>query len=182
VNFVMLNPSTADAVQDDPPVRRCVAFARAWGYGGLVITNLYALRATDPGALWRAADPVGPDNEEYLRRHATRAALVVCAWGTHGRPVRGGMGRVRGRGPVVLRRLESWGVAPRALRLTAAGQPAHPLYLPAGLKPVPIGAAPWPEVMAVSVGVEPREGEPSRPSMRPSPLGRRGPGPSSPVS
>jgi hypothetical protein len=84
VNFVMLNPSTADAEQDDPTVRRCVGFAKSWGAGGLVVTNLYALRSTDPKALWTADDPVGPENAFHLGSGALGADTVVCAWGAEG--------------------------------------------------------------------------------------------------
>lgn len=60
VNFVMLNPSTADAEQDDPTIRRCLGYAFRWGFARLIVTNLYALRSTDPRALWEHPDPIGP--------------------------------------------------------------------------------------------------------------------------
>src|SRR5262245_19133112 len=66
VCWVMLNPSTADAEQDDPTIRRCVGFARSWGAGGIIVVNLFAFRASDPKALLRAADPVGPDNDGHI--------------------------------------------------------------------------------------------------------------------
>jgi hypothetical protein len=85
--FVMLNPSTADAFTDDPTIRRCVEFARREGAGGLAVVNLYAFRATKPADLWRAVDPIGPDNATHLRLVAEQARLsgipVVCAWGAH---------------------------------------------------------------------------------------------------
>src|SRR5438128_11131670 len=83
VAFVMLSPSTADAMHDDPTIRRCVGFARAWGCGGVDVVNLFALRATDPRALRKAADPIGPANERHLRRAVRAAGLVVLAWGAH---------------------------------------------------------------------------------------------------
>lgn len=88
VNFIMLNPSTADEVADDATIRRCVGFAKRWGYSGLVVTNLFAYRATQPSDLcallgidggWREA--VGEDNTAHLSREARYAHLVVCAWG-----------------------------------------------------------------------------------------------------
>src|SRR5581483_9586135 len=83
VNFIMLNPSTADAETDDPTIRRCLGFAKAWGYGTLVVTNLFAYRATDPAELAKAGDPVGPDNDTRLWSEAQLSDLVVCAWGNH---------------------------------------------------------------------------------------------------
>lgn len=88
VNFVMLNPSTADATVDDPTIRRCIGYARAWDYGHLVVTNLFALRATDPRALKSEDDPIGPDNGEYIAAWAGRADLVVVAGGGNHRPAR----------------------------------------------------------------------------------------------
>lgn len=127
VAVCMLNPSTADATADDPTIRRCVGFARGWGYGRLVVVNLFALRATDPAALRLAADPVGPDNDGHLVEQCS-GRVVVCAWGaTAGKwpsP------RIRER-PAVVRRLLA-GADLRHLGLTGGGHPKHPLYLPAG--------------------------------------------------
>ena len=77
--FVMLNPSTADATQDDPTIRRCIGFTKAWGFGGLLVGNLFALRSTDPAALYHADDPVGPENDSCLRTLRDEAALSVAA-------------------------------------------------------------------------------------------------------
>lgn len=131
--FIMLNPSTADAEQDDPTIRRCIGYARAWGMGALQVVNLYALRATDPAELWRAQDPIGPDNDITLVACALahRPAPLIAAWGAHARPDRvaavlalPGMDRLT------------------ALGVTKAGQPRHPLYLPATatLRPWPTEA------------------------------------------
>ena len=123
--LVGLNPSTADATQDDPTIRRCVAFAKSWGYGSLMMVNLFAFRATLPAQMKNAADPVGPLNDARLLEVALSASLTVAAWGAHGAYL--------GRGAQVRALL------PRLhyLRLTKAGHPGHPLYLPAGLKPQP---------------------------------------------
>lgn len=124
VMFVGMNPSTADATLDDPTIRRCVGFARAWGYGGLMMTNLFAWRATVPAHMLMAADPVGSDNDATLRTAYLNAALTVAAWGAHG--------TYGGRHNAVRKML------PRLhyLRLTKDGHPGHPLYLPASLRPV----------------------------------------------
>ena len=122
--FLMLNPSTADEFQNDPTIRRCVAFARMWGYGGLMMTNLFAWRATDPRNMLAADDPVGPDNDQTLRATWLNAAITVAAWGAHGTH--------QGRGAHVRAMLP----ALHYLRLTKDGHPGHPLYLPASLRPV----------------------------------------------
>ena len=118
----MLNPSTADAVRDDPTIRRCIGFARAWGYRRLVVTNIFALRATLPSALRGAADPVGPRNDRYILRAARDADRVVCAWGVHG-----ALGNREAEVLALLRDL-----ALENLGLTQGGYPRHPLYV-AGL-------------------------------------------------
>src|SRR5689334_19453129 len=84
--FVMLNPSTADATNDDPTIRRCIGFAREWGCGRLVVLNLFAFRATDPADLKRAIDPVGPENRDWFERtlRPPHDGPLVCAWGVHG--------------------------------------------------------------------------------------------------
>ncbi len=118
-----LNPSTADASRNDPTIRRCIGFARAWGYDALCMANLFGYRATDPATLLQVADPVGPENDATLISLARDAAVVVAAWGVHGRH--------RGRDQAVRRMLPDLHV----LRLTKAGHPGHPLYLPGGLMP-----------------------------------------------
>jgi hypothetical protein len=125
VCFLMLNPSTADALADDPTVRRCMAFCRAWGYSVLSVRNLFALRATDPRELLAAPDPVGPDGDAELAAAAT-ADLVVCAWGA----------KVPfGRDRQALELLAGRDL--HCLGLTAAGHPRHPLYCKSDLTPQP---------------------------------------------
>jgi hypothetical protein len=128
--FVMLNPSTADAAVDDPTIRRCIGFAKALGYGGLHVVNLYAFRATKPADLWRAADPIGPDNDEHLRETFKAAAregrAVIAAWSANAQPLRaefvGALARAAG-------------VTLQALGFTKDGAPRHPLYLRADAEP-----------------------------------------------
>jgi hypothetical protein len=123
----MLNPSTADELRLDPTCTRARNYAGRWGYGAVIVTNVFGLRATDPARLKGARDPVGPGNDRAILAAARSAALVVCAWGNHG--------ALGGRGAAVAALLRGAGIALHALRITAAGEPAHPLYLPARLRP-----------------------------------------------
>jgi hypothetical protein len=128
--FIMLNPSTADATTDDPTIRRCIGFAKSWGFGGLVVLNLFAFRATNPKELERAYNPVGIFNDptifEYTR--AQVCGTIVAAWGAH---------RVMGneyRAESVIRLI---GRPLYCLGTTKNGHPRHPLYVPSntGLAP-----------------------------------------------
>lgn len=130
--FVALNPSTADHRQDDPTIRRCIGFARDWGYGGLIVANLFAFRTPLPAVLRQAPAPVGPRNDRWLERLAGEAGLVVAAWGAHG--------ELADRAAAVAPRL---GVC-HCLGLTAGGAPRHPLYVrkDTPLLPFPTAAPP----------------------------------------
>lgn len=119
VAFVMLDPNTADAVRDDPTIRRCVGFARRWGFGSLEVVNLFAFCAPDPRTLTRADDPVGPENDRHITGALRRADLVVCAWGATP------LARARAVEVVPL----FAGRRARCLGLTKRGAPRHPLYL-----------------------------------------------------
>lgn len=125
VTWVCLNPSTADAMQDDPTIRRCIGFARSWGHGSVAVVNLYAWRTTYPKELRAAGksgfDIVGPDNDRHVCGAAMDAGLVVVAWGRNGRD--------RHRIHRVLTLLEAEGVQPMCLGVTQEGQPNHPLML-----------------------------------------------------
>lgn len=125
VMFVGLNPSTADARQDDPTLVRCVNFARDWGYGGVITTNLFAFRATDPRAMLRARDPVGPENDRVLCEQARTVDRVIAAWGN--------LGSYRDRAAAVRKLLPGL----YYLKLNRSGEPAHPLYLKSDLSPQP---------------------------------------------
>jgi len=128
-NFLMLNPSTADETVLDPTCSRARNYAERWGYGALLVTNVFAWRATDPGEMKAAKDPVGKGNDAAILRAAKESELVVCAWGNHGAHLE--------RSAQVKRVLRKAGIALHVLRLNANGQPAHPLYLPGSARPTP---------------------------------------------
>jgi hypothetical protein len=122
--FVMLNPSTADAVRTDPTFRRCIKFAQQWGFGAVDVGNLYGFRATRPSDMRKAKDPIGPENDQHLRELARRASRIVVAWGEKAEPA---------RADAVVRLLEE--ERPFEVRFcfgwTKDGQPLHPLFQPA---------------------------------------------------
>lgn len=139
VCFVMLNPSTADGSKDDPTIRRCRGFARSWGYGGFVVVNLFAWRATKPADLAKAMragrDVVGPLGDRAIRDAACGgqlAPLVVAAWG------RPGWAWVANRAASVLADLRSISDV-HAIELALpqhGGYPRHPLMLRADRQPI----------------------------------------------
>jgi hypothetical protein len=126
--FVMLNPSTADEVRNDPTIARCETRARTAGFAGFGVVNLFAFRATDPRALRLADDPVGPENDRIIRRAAAKAGFVVCAWGNHG--------ALNARALAVRHILSGCGKTLHHLGLTRSGQPVHPLYIPLAQGPI----------------------------------------------
>jgi len=132
VVFIMLNPSTADAARDDPTIRRCVGFARRWGFGSVEVVNLFAYRATRPAALRRVGDPVGRSNDTHILEAVRRARRVVAAWGDQG--------RLFGRDAEVIDRLRDvarlW-----CLGTTRLGCPRHPLYLRGTTSLEPFGSS-----------------------------------------
>ncbi|KEF42660.1 MAG: hypothetical protein ER33_05195 [Cyanobium sp. CACIAM 14] len=166
--FIGLNPSAADRRRDDPTLRRLIAFAAGWGYGGLEVLNLFARVSPDPAVLARTADPVGHANLGWIRRRlqardrqarwageGTPPALIWLGWGNGG--------RLLGQDRRVLELL-----APRqpllvCLGFTASGAPLHPLYRPATSLLRPYGAscgrsaavatAPWPAPPAVTPSI-----------------------------
>lgn len=125
VAFVGLNPSTADETEDDPTIRRCVRFAKDWGYAGLVMVNLFAWRATDPMDMRGVKDAIGTKNNEYLLLAQRECHKMVAAWG--------GNGDWLGRDKEVVSLLRNLD----CLDWTKMGAPKHPLYIPAdmSLKP-----------------------------------------------
>ncbi|MEW9919885.1 DUF1643 domain-containing protein [Marimonas sp. MJW-29] len=129
VLFVMLNPSTATEVQNDPTVERCERRARHLGYGAFRVTNIFAWRATDPQDMRAVQDPIGPENDLTLREGADWADEIIAAWGVHGAHL--------GRGQEVAALLQRTGKPLFHLGLSKDGHPRHPLYLPYVQQPVP---------------------------------------------
>jgi len=128
VNFVMLNPSTATEVQNDPTVERCERRARTLGFGAFQVTNIFAYRATDPREMRAHADPIGAANDGAITTAANWAHQVICAWGTHGEHL--------ARGAAVEEILRSSKQPLFHLGLSKAGHPKHPLYLSYATAPI----------------------------------------------
>jgi hypothetical protein len=123
--MILLNPSIADSERDSKTSKRCIEFAKSWGYGGLCIGNLFAYRSQNKAMIKKVQDPIGPNNDAWLLKLSEAAAVVVAGWGNEGYY----MNRARHVSSLV-KNLS-------CLRITENGQPQHPLYLPKGLKPIP---------------------------------------------
>lgn len=129
VCWIMLNPSTADESVDDPTIRRVIGFSKAWGYGSLIVVNLFALRSMSPQTLKIAADPIGPDNDLYIAAAALTSEAVLAAWSFHA--------GLFDRDQSVLDILHRIDCPVCVLGLTDGGRPRHPLYVPGATLPVP---------------------------------------------
>jgi len=125
IAFVMLNPSIADLNVNDPTVAKCIRYAIRWEYGTIIVGNIFALVSTNPSNLWTADDPIGHENDRYLKEISEEADITVVAWGNHG--------KYRNRSQDVLKFLKN----PYYLMRNDSGEPAHPLYLPENVKPRP---------------------------------------------
>jgi hypothetical protein len=133
VAFIGLNPSTADELNDDSTVRRCIGFAHCWGFGGVYMLNVFAFRSTNPRALKTAVDPIGQGNDAALLKTCRRCDMVVACWGV--------WGGLFDRDRTVI---ELLGAVPmHCLGMTQGGQPKHPLYLRSTTTAIrlPIGVA-----------------------------------------
>jgi hypothetical protein len=127
----MLNPSTANAEQNDPTIRRCISFAKREGFGRLEVVNMYGFRSPSPSVLFAAPDPAGPDNDHEIEVALDRADSGVVAWGNHAEQER--VFKVVGL-------IKRSGKASNCFGLTKLGQPRHPLYLKADADLVPLSS------------------------------------------
>lgn len=127
--FILLNPSTADEVENDPTVERCERRARQMGFGGLVVCNLFAFRATSREVMKIQKDPIGPKNDSTIAEEAAKAGMVICGWGEDGQHL--------SRSKAILTLLRSAKVPTHYLRLNKSGEPRHPLYISYKQQPQP---------------------------------------------
>lgn len=118
--FVMLNPSTADAKLDDPTIRRCISFGERLQCGKLVVVNLFAFRATKPVDLYKARDPIGPENDKYLHKALNLPGVIICGWGAN---------KTMGRDDRIKELATRSNVNLCCLGKTAKGAPRHPLFV-----------------------------------------------------
>jgi hypothetical protein len=123
LGVIMLNPSIADAEIDDPTIRRVCDFADRWGYGRIIVGNLYAAVSTDPNKLKEMKDPIGPHNNAFLEFMKTISAKIIAGWGTKANENR-------------VREVVAFMKPLFAFKLTKKGHPSHPLYLPKTIEPV----------------------------------------------
>jgi hypothetical protein len=122
--FIGLNPSTAGETEDDPTINRCINYSKDWGYGGLCMANLFAFRATAPSDMMASNEPIGLDNDEWIKKLAKEAGVIVAAWGNDG--------------SYLERSKEARKMIPdlMCLKINKSGEPAHPLYQLGTAKPI----------------------------------------------
>ena len=119
VNFILLNPSTADEKLDDPTIRACITFAKNWGFDGIYITNLFSYRTKSPKELKKANEPIGVKCDNYIKEFAIKSNLIVCAWGNHGTYLNRNKEIIK-----LLKKIDLY-----CLGITKKGEPKHPLYI-----------------------------------------------------
>ncbi len=125
--FIGLNPSTADETEDDPTIKRCINYSREWGYGGLCMVNLFAFRATAPRDMKASNNPIGSDNDDWIKKLSKKAGVIVAAWGNDG--------SFMGRSKNVVDMIPDL----MCLKINKTGEPAHPLYQPGSAIPIKMG-------------------------------------------
>ena len=124
VAIIGLNPSTADEIEDDNTITRCINFAKSWGYGGVYMLNLFAFRATKPDDMFNAEEPIGSDNDKFIEEYSKKCDKVICAWGNDG--------IYKNRSKEIRTKINNLFY----LKLNKSGEPSHPLYLSADLTPI----------------------------------------------
>lgn len=125
----MLNPSKADEERNDPTIRRCIGFAREWGFGTLEVVNLFALMSTNPRVLLEAEEPIGSENDGAIRTATQSADLIVLAWGNNG--------VIHEKRATAVTAMVRRSAQPYCLGLTMKGAPRHPLRLLKTTTPIP---------------------------------------------
>lgn len=124
VLFICLNPSTADEKENDPTVNKCIKYAKKWGYGSVCMANLFAFRATDPSDMKASKNPIGLENDAWLKKLSKTAKLTIAAWGNEG--------SFMGRSTQVKNLLPNM----KCIKINKTGEPSHPLYRSLDLKPI----------------------------------------------
>lgn len=139
--FIMHNPSTADATQDDPTIRRCIGYAKSWGGSELIVVNRFAYRSTDPEAIFAdtTKDPVGPENDEAIVRAVehchVNGGFAVAAWGAPRASAKWRRRMLENRTRAIVGALSDRSLPLHVLALSQDGTPKHPLYLKGDLQP-----------------------------------------------
>jgi len=123
VTWIMLNSSTADETLDDPTIRRCIGFAKQFDADELDIVNLFAYRSTNPEKLYTVEDPVGKENDDYIRKSIEKSSLIILGWGNHGK-------LLNRSDEVISKLLKPYSDKVFALKILKNGEPGHPLYIP----------------------------------------------------
>jgi len=121
IAWIMLNPSTADGKKDDNTIRKCIKFSEFWGFGGMIVVNLFAARSTDPKQLKNFPDPVGPDNNYFLLNATKYCKTIIAAWGNHGTYLN--------QSERVKEQFRLHGKKLNCLHVNNSGEPKHPLYI-----------------------------------------------------
>ena len=125
VLFIGLNPSIADENIDDPTITRCINFAKDWGYGTLLMANLFAFRSTYPKEIYLIDDPIGKDNDHYILECVKQSDLIIACWGNNG--------TYMDREKIIKELVPNL----YCLQKNKNGTPHHPLRLSGDINPIP---------------------------------------------
>lgn len=123
--FIGLNPSIADETIDDPTITRCLNYAKDWGYGTLLMANLFAFRSTYPKDIYLTDNPIGNENDNYILECVAQSDLVVACWGNNG--------IYMDRENIIKELIPNL----YCLKKNKNGTPHHPLRLPRDIRPIP---------------------------------------------